>query len=172
MSGLQPITRSSQLSVEVVWLSAADGVLRYRSEAHPLDGGVHPDDAAWHVSGLTLCTPGALLHSTSWRYARGSVVLTYVALPDPDPHDTVAVPTDAVTSGGGPLHPSPAVIPIEAVAAHACRHLALLAVTDPQVAAVAAAESPLWTLITKLPCAPAGTLHPAQTTATAPHTAC
>jgi hypothetical protein len=143
-------------TVEVLLFSEADGLLRFRAVRERLDPATHPDDLARGLSGLTACTPGAALHSTSWRYADAGVVLTYAALPDPRPWDTRPVALDAMVTGAGPLSPSPAAVDLGAVAAHACRHLALLVTTDDDVA-LAARELPgLWDLVTKLPPAVAG----------------
>ncbi|GIF51204.1 hypothetical protein DFJ67_3326 [Asanoa ferruginea] len=144
--------------VEVVLLSATDGSLRFRTVSAPLPAGPHPDDLALHLAGLSLCTPGATLHSTSWRYAAGSVVLTYAALPDPAPHNTSPLSPDRMVIGRAALAPSPPRVDADAVAAHAARHLALLASTDPIVANAAAAQPDLWDLLAKLPAGPAGAL--------------
>jgi hypothetical protein len=144
--------------VEVVLLSAAGGALCYRTESAALPPGVHPDDLALHLSGLTLCMPGATLHSTSWRFAAESVVLTYAALPDPAPADTNPLSPDRMVTGHAALAPSPPKVDTDAVAAHAARHLALLAQTDPVVAAAAAAQPHLWDLLAKLPTGLAGAL--------------
>src|SRR6185436_10009444 len=80
--------------VEVVLLSAdpAAGTLRYRTRTAPLARGRHPDGIARDLAGLDAsdaaadaATGAALLHSTSWRFRRDRVVVTYAALPDPDP---------------------------------------------------------------------------------------
>lgn len=143
-------------TVEVLLFSEAGGLLRFRAVRERLDPATHPDDLARGLSGLTACTPGAALHSTSWRYEDAGVVLTYAALPDPRPWDTRPVVLDAMVSGAGPLSPSPIALDLGAVAAHACRHLALLVTTDDDVA-LAARELPgLWDLVTKLPPAVAG----------------
>ena len=147
--------------VEVVLLSAHEGCLRFRALRQRLDDGLHPDDLARRMSGLTTCTPGAALHSTSWRHVGDGVVLTYAALPDPRPDATTrAVALDAMVAGAGPLSPSPASVDLAAVAAHACRHLALLAATDDEIALAARAKPTLWELIAKLPPGCAGGLAP------------
>jgi hypothetical protein len=67
--------------------------------------------------------PGALSHSTSWRYEDGTVVLTFVhVLPDGSAvdDDWAGTPEDLES------HP---------VACHAVRHLHFLRHTDPDVAA-------------------------------------
>ncbi|GHJ47858.1 hypothetical protein Cs7R123_52000 [Catellatospora sp. TT07R-123] len=148
--------------VEAVLLSERDGRLCYRDVRAPLADGVHPDDLARRLAGLTPCVPGALLHSTSWRLDRGAVVLTYAALPDLAPDAGVrAVQVDAVSGGGHPLTPSPHTVDLDAVAAHACRHLALLAATDEAVGGAARLLPQLWELLRKLPPSPAGALSPA-----------
>lgn len=144
--------------MEVVLLCERDGVLRYRMRRDDLEDGVHPDDLAFGLAGLTLCTPGALLHSTSWRYEDGTLVLTYAALPDPARQGTREVDVDAMVVSTSPLVPSPCAIDLDAVAAHACCHLALLLTTDPVAIEAAAAAPAIWSLIGKLPAGPAGAL--------------
>jgi hypothetical protein len=71
-------------------------------------------------------------------------VLTYAALPDPDPAGAAPVPIDGGTPSDDPLAPSPARITAGDVASHACRHLAYLRHTDPVVAGRAPAAPDLW----------------------------
>lgn len=134
--------------VEVVLLSvgAAPAALRYRARAAALAGGRHPDEVARDLSGLDV-DPAGLLHSTSWRFQHDRVVLTYAALPDPDPRGAVPVPVDGGAASADPLAPAPARIQLGDVAAHACRHLAYLRLTDPLVAEQAEAAPDLWRLI-------------------------
>jgi predicted PurR-regulated permease PerM len=119
--------------VEVILLSAEPeqpGQLRYRSESAVLTAG--PDDLAASLAELD--HPHAILHSTSWRFADDVVVLTYAALPDPDPHlPTRPVPLGQVVTSGDPEEPDPQP-DLDNVAAHACRHLAFLMKTDSAVA--------------------------------------
>jgi hypothetical protein len=147
-------------AVEVLLLSEQDGVLRYRTAVAELPDGIHPDDVAIELSGLTLCTPGALLHSTSWRFDGERIVLTYAALPDPAPVAAVPVAADAMVVSASPLTPSPQGVDASAAATHAVRHLALLLSTDAIVAAAAAEAPVLWDLIGKLQPGPAGSPHP------------
>ncbi|BCJ71197.1 hypothetical protein CS0771_07410 [Catellatospora sp. IY07-71] len=144
--------------VEVIVLSEQAGVLYYRDLRTPVSGGAHPDDVARQLAGLSPCTEGGLLHSTSWRAAEGTVVLTYAALPDLRPRDTRPVRLDAASAGAHPLTPSPLTVDLDAVAAHACRHLALLALTDGTVEAAARQLPRLWEPIGKLSPGPAGAL--------------
>lgn len=147
--------------MEVVRLSERDGVLRYRVVREALTPGVHPDDQAVCMAGLTLCTPGALLHSTSWREENGTIVLTYAALPDPDPRsaETRPVNVDAMVASSSPLVPSPCGLDLDAVAAHAGRHLALLLTADPVTIEAAVAAPRIWALIAKLPAGTARVLN-------------
>ncbi|GAA1642349.1 hypothetical protein GCM10009828_083800 [Actinoplanes couchii] len=119
--------------------------LTYRVSEHRLDGDVHPDEVARRLAGSGQVD---VLHSTSWRFEAGRIVLTYVALPDPDPHDATDLdPATGIVSGDDPLSPSPAHVERTAVAAHACRHLAFLRHTDPLVAGAALRQPRLWALL-------------------------
>jgi len=141
--------------VETVLLSARGGRLCFRTVSRPLGDGEHPDACARSLAG-----PGvALLHSTSWRHTADGIVLTYVALPDRDLTVTVEPVLDLpATRGPDPLTPSPAVVRPVDVAAHACRHLAFLRHTDPQVAGAAIGARELWDLIDVFTPAVAGLL--------------
>jgi len=134
--------------VEVLALRlTACGHLAYRLEAVGL-GGDAPDAAALRAAGVTAATAaaGTVSHSTSWRYTGdGAVVLTYALTPDP----AVDLPAQILAPGGvvcspRPLHPSPGDVHDHHVAAHAVRHLAQLAATDPTVAVAAARHPELW----------------------------
>jgi len=115
-----------------------DGLLAYRRETALLGPGETPDDAAVRAG----AGPGsrrhgrlAVLHSTSWRHLDdGTIVLTYAALPDPEP-GAHSVPIRDLTAARSrdPGRPSPPGVRHEQVAAHAARHLALVASTDPLV---------------------------------------
>ncbi|MEV4415405.1 hypothetical protein [Catellatospora sp. NPDC049609] len=152
------MSRGPAVIVEVIALSAQAGTLHYRDLRTPVTGGAHPDDVARQLVGLSPCTEGGLLHSTSWRVEGGAVVLTYAALPDLRPEGTRPVQLDAVSTGSHPLTPSPLVVELDAVAAHACRHLAMLAVTDATVEAAARRLPQLWEPIGKLAPGLAGAL--------------
>lgn len=131
--------------VETVLLSARSGQLCFRTASRALGVGRHPDACARSLAGPKV----GLLHSTSWRYTDGGIVLTYAALPDPDPQaPTEPVPDLPPVHGADPLAPSPAVVRPVDVAAHACRHLAFLRHTDPVIAEAAhRASQDLWDLI-------------------------
>lgn len=131
--------------VEVFRLGMRDARLTYRVSQHRLTGDVHPDVVARRLAGSGQVD---VLHSTSWRFEAGRILLTYVALPDPDPRDAVTLdPSAEIAAGEDPLSPSPERIERSAVAAHACRHLAFLRHTDPVVASAASLQPRLWELI-------------------------
>jgi hypothetical protein len=146
------------VSVETVLLGVADTHLTYRIAAGPL-GDHHPDAVARTLAGLDHSRIGALLHSTSWRYGSHGVILTYAALPDPDPAGAIALddPIEPPVSHD-PLAPSPTHVHAAQVAAHACRHLAYLRHTDPVVAAVARESPRMWSLLARYRPAVAGLL--------------
>jgi hypothetical protein len=91
-----------------------------------------PTDVVRALTRLNVCEP-AVVHSTSWRHARGGIVLTFVAVVDAvDRLDQIPVKR-AVLARGGPAS-APELVPIEAVIEHGLRHLAWLATDDPAVA--------------------------------------
>jgi len=129
------------VDIELLLLRADPTVetgLAYRMTRAPLRRGAHPDDVAnglvaAEASGASI----SVLHSTSWRYdASGGLVLTYAALPDPRP-DYPACPLVApsIVCSGDPLCPTPSLLHLHHVAAHAVHHLAGLARRDPGIAA-------------------------------------
>jgi hypothetical protein len=114
--------------VEVLLLSITQELLTFRTVRRTLPEHEEPDAVAWRA-----CRPRRdstfLLHSTSWRYERGRVILTYAALPDPRPSSrNRPIPLHVGTRRNANT-PS-----TEQIAAHACRHLAFLARTDDTVA--------------------------------------
>jgi hypothetical protein len=96
------------------------------------------------VAQLTRANLGepAVLHSTSWRQARGGVVLTFVAVMD---DAAVAhldqVPVERAELARGEATSAPAQVAAGPVIEHGLRHLAWLAKDDP---AVARALPPGW----------------------------
>ncbi|WP_433087384.1 hypothetical protein ACQP1P_15720 [Dactylosporangium sp. CA-052675] len=152
-------------------VGARDGAVSYRPVAGTLPAGTHPDAAAARLAaslvgarreavpaeqGGAQCDgpqpvwappPLTILHSTSWRYAGGAVVLTHVAVFDgrPEP-DAVPLAPHGIAHSGDPTAPSPGEVSADAVAAHAVRHLAWLRGGDEVVvAATALAGHPqLW----------------------------
>lgn len=90
----------------------------------------------------------SVVHSTSWRLEAGvGVVLTYAALPDPDPDGSrggAGVPDCRLL--GGPRLLQPPGLHGHHVASHAVRHLSDLLGHDPTVAEAAqeAGHTDLW----------------------------
>jgi len=149
--------------VEVYLLSCrAGGGLAYRCVAGQLGVSETPDEAASRIGRIASDGPGpaVAVHSTSWRHlGDGSIVLAYAVAPDPAP-DATAVPilSFAVPHGPRASLPSPVHLQPEQIAAHAARHLALVADANPDVRQVLAAYPELARSLGALPQAPAGQL--------------
>jgi hypothetical protein len=82
----------------------------------------------------------SVVHSTSWRFQREPpmLVLSYLVVLAEPPHGFEREPVEP----GRPGTPRDlGAIPVADVLAHALRHLAMLSVTDP---AIAATLSPQW----------------------------
>ena len=135
-----------QVSVEVLLLRLLpDGGLGHRWARGTATADASPDERAVE---LVRCTDG-LCHSTSWRRdAPAELILTYAALPDPEPW-LPAQPLDfpLIVTGGAALRPTPPQLNAAHVAAHAVRHLADLAERDPVVRAQAGREPELWAAV-------------------------
>lgn len=155
LSGFVGKIPGAPVLVESVLLSARGGRLCFRTVARRLGDGEHPDACARSLAG-----PGVvLLHSSSWRYSDGEIVLTYVGLPDPDQAAAVEPVLDPPAARGAhPLAPSPPSVHRADVAAHACRHLAFLRHTDAQVAGTVSEAVEVWDLIDAFTPAVAGLL--------------
>ncbi len=141
-----------EVQIEVVLLSvsadSAGAQLSWRVARGDLPAGCRPDARARELAGLSTKVPTAtVVHSTSWRPAPDGLILTYAVLPDPDPAGGAvqAVPADAtVVCSADAATPTPLVIKVEHVLAHALRHLPLVARTSPAVAAAVAEHPALW----------------------------
>lgn len=134
--------------VEVLLLRLTAGGIAYRHVDSPVVPLATPDQTAGRLA------PGAtLVHSTSWRYQGGAVVLTYAALPDAR-IDLPAIELlhPSIVCSGDALHPQPPVLHHHHVAAHAVRHLAYLLDHDPAVVEVRdrGRDSGLWEAIADL----------------------
>lgn len=145
---------STVVTVEVILFRLLpDGGLGHRVLTGDWTSGSGPDRAALEIVGIAGPADGAargrVSHSTSWRFSPpGQVVLTYAVLPDPDPSGPAEPFADpGVLSSGDPLLPTPAGMHTHHVVAHAVRHLAGLARTDPAVRAAAAYHRELWQLV-------------------------
>ncbi len=148
--------------VETLLLGVHDGHLTYRTAHQALLGTEHPDSTARRLAGLTTNEPddGRMLHSTSWRFAAGRIILTYAALPDPEPATASPLgPPAPLAMGTDPLTPSPPAVDAADVVGHACRHLAFLRHTDPVVAAASRWNPGIWELLDAYRPDVAGLLH-------------
>ncbi|MDG4785040.1 hypothetical protein O7626_03675 [Micromonospora sp. WMMD1102] len=157
-----PAAPAVPVEVETILLSAVRDGLRFRVRSGPLVEGEHPDALARNLAGLSRRHPHALLHSTSWRFQGTGIVLTYVALPDPDLETGQWTPvhSGAIAGQDDPLTPASVTVRPVDVAVHACRHLAFLRHTDPLVAGLAADLPDLWRHIERFSPTVAGLLTP------------
>jgi hypothetical protein len=154
--------KCTPVAVEVLTLSLNHtGAITYRRLLARL-GRQNPDEVALALAGVA-SAPGGLCHSTSWRAASGSVVLTYAALPDPLPVDTIDLREPGILSSADLLRPTPHQLHHHHVVAHAVRHLALLASTDPTITASTTWQPQLWAAITRsaaaMPVGPHADIH-------------
>ncbi|MEO1061969.1 MAG: hypothetical protein AAFZ07_11160, partial [Actinomycetota bacterium] len=79
-------TSPALVSVETFGLRLAHGSLAARRVTSSAQG--DPDDDAARAIGLAPdSAAGVVLHSTSWRWERREIVLTYLCCPDPLDHD-------------------------------------------------------------------------------------
>lgn len=145
-----PIVSGATVAVETLLLGMRDGRLTYRATQQDLADNEHPDAAALRLACFDgdTAADGRVLHSTSWRFAAGRIVLTYAALPDPDPSAAAVLRAPAAPAIGlDPVTPSPPHVAQADVVMHACRHLAFLRHTDPVVADASRLHPPLWRLL-------------------------
>ncbi len=113
-------------------LTGPDGPQAWHVQTH---GQAHPMEEVRAVVERAL--PGVtLFHSTSWRWDRSSVVLTFVAVLGGEVGDAMAaVQVGRAALARGAATRAPAVIDHGQVLEHALRHLAWLAQEDDVVAA-------------------------------------
>ena len=165
------------VEIEVVLLSIdVQRRLSYRTRTQPLTAGTAPDEAALELAGPAGREAGAVSHSTSWRCPDpGRLVLTYAVLPDPEPAGAAALVAPSIVCSGDPLRPTPPDLHGHHVAAHAVRHLAYLAGTDPAVTAATREHPELWLAIgaaaAEVPVAEHGDAHALARTRRPPATA-
>jgi hypothetical protein len=128
-----------------------DGLVAFRRVAGEATDDEDLDRLAHALAGPLDEPAGAVLHSTSWRVERaGRLVVTYAALPDPEPgRPAVPLLEPAVVVGPTALRPSPQTLHGHHVAAHAVRHLADLAERDPVVRAAAVLQPDLWAAVAR-----------------------
>jgi hypothetical protein len=138
-----------KVQIEVMLLSSSDDdQLSWRVAYGDLPAGCRPDTRALELAGLgSSAPPATVVHSTSWRPTADGLILTYAVLPDPAPAVGTmhAVPADAhIVCSADAAAPTPAVVTVEHVLAHALRHLSLVARTSPAVMRAVDAHPRLW----------------------------
>jgi CRP-like cAMP-binding protein len=126
---------------EILPLTVRDGLVWF----------LHPrDQASWQVAapvdrapgpfiGATLTARGLrgeIVHSTSWRYERGILILTYVAIVTSvpaAPTGFAAIPVRRTDLARGSARDAPSTIAVAQVVEHGLRHLAWLSTDDPVI---------------------------------------
>ena len=116
-----------QAEVELIAARFEGDRVRYLVSRHACATGIDPDDTAraamaWRFPAVPLRR--VVVHSTSWRYEHGDLLLTYLAYSDELPFDELpqVLPRETQAVGAG----------IASVVAHAIRHLAFLAGQEPE----------------------------------------
>jgi len=144
---LRAFTVEGPVQAEIMVLALVDGelVLTGPCGAAPWHVEVGQDaDPMAVVAAISRVNVGepAVVHSTSWRHARGGVVLTFVAVCDAEAVSGLAnAPVERHELARGEATTAPLQISAGPVIEHGLRHLAWLARDD---AAVAAALPPGW----------------------------
>jgi class 3 adenylate cyclase/CRP-like cAMP-binding protein/tetratricopeptide (TPR) repeat protein len=116
---------------EIWWLRPAPGP----SLQVDGDGSAHPGDAVVSALAAYGVHPVAV-HSTSWRFERGRLVVTYLAVldgPTPSVHGFHASEVRRRELARGSAFEPPPAIDIDHVVEHALRHLAWLGKDDPVI---------------------------------------
>lgn len=126
--------------VELLGIKAIDTVLHYSVAYTTVHGS--PDDAA-----RSLALDADVLHSTSWRWYDGTVLLTYVAV-DVLGRNPAPVTGHHVLTSLDTTSPTPSGLTIDHVVVHAVRHLDYLRQTDPVIATKAVGAT--WQAIARL----------------------
>jgi hypothetical protein len=119
---------------EILFARIGKSDLRFQVARFALDGRGEPDRVVRNYADVRLGEPDALrvVHSTSWRYEQGKIVLTYLVYSDrlrfrgrARRVRISALPSAEQAAGDGKDRD-------RQVAAHALRHLALLVAEDPK----------------------------------------
>jgi len=134
-------------SLEILPVGLRDGKLFWLRPVHApslqvgISRSAEPSQTVLEVVAWYPLAP-RVVHSTSWRYEEGRIVLTYVVVVDP-PQDLPQgslelVPVQRSDLVRGDSMAPPESITVEAVLEHAVRHLAWLSRDDPAIATVLA----------------------------------
>jgi hypothetical protein len=139
-------------SIEILPVFASEGTIQYLRPAGgdslqiPSAGAGHPNEAVVAALERFGIEPRAV-HSTSWRYERGRLILTYLAVLDGMAQPPKGLQAHSVRRAdlarGSATGPPPA-IRIGSVVEHALRHLSWLLRDDP---AIKRTLSDPWTLL-------------------------
>ena len=131
-------------TLEILPVGLRDGRLFWLKPMHAdslkvgLPKSRQPGEYVLQVMGWYPLSP-RVVHSTSWRYGDGAVVLTYVAVVEPPaslpPDSLVELPVGRSELARGEAMAPPKGIQVEAVLEHALRHLSWLVRDDPAIAA-------------------------------------
>ena len=121
-----PNQTNCQIELFLVTLGE-DGHLRFVRKVKPLCG--DPDAVARE---LLAETPAVWLHSTSWRYENGGIVLTYLAWCertewDDESNSLLRLEQLSLAYQSRPRHPKPEGVTAFHVVAHGLRHFSWLA---------------------------------------------
>jgi hypothetical protein len=131
-------------NLEILPVTLGDGRLHWFKPVHAqslrvgLPRDAEPGAFVLEVIGWYPLRP-RVVHSTSWRYEAGRILLTYVVVVEPTsdlpPGSLEAVEVERVGLDRGPSMAPPGSIRLEAVLEHALRHLSWLIRDDPAIAA-------------------------------------
>ena len=129
-------------SLEVFPVGLHDGALFWLRPVHApslrvgISKSAEPSQVVLDLVGL-YSLHARVVHSTSWRYAEGRIVLTYVVVVDSPqelPPDSLQVaPVERSDLARGAAMAPPESITVNAVLEHAVRHLAWLWRNDPAI---------------------------------------
>ena len=132
-------------SLEVLPVGLRDGTLFWLRPVHApslrvgISASAEPSQIVIDVVAWYPLLP-RVVHSTSWRYDEGRIVLTYVVVIDPPqhlpPHSLELLPvTRSDLARGSSMAPAESIT-VDAVLEHAVRHLAWLSREDPAIGTV------------------------------------
>jgi hypothetical protein len=136
---LRAFTVEGPVQAEIMVLTHDRGVVQLTGPCGPepwyveVPQGADPMDVVARLVRLNLGEP-VLVHSTSWRQARGGVVLTFVAVMElARVAELGRVPVQRAELARGQATTAPEEIPAAPVIEHGLRHLAWLVKDDPVV---------------------------------------
>jgi hypothetical protein len=155
--------------LEIFFTHLAADQVWFVHEQHPLTAEAGPPDQqvrarlARTFPPATTGVAASVIHSTSWRYEAGRLILTYLVYtgaltPATPTARSVPLGELALARSGDPTAPHPPQITPHHVLAHGLRHLRFLAQTDRTVRAALRADPGTLPRLMQLPPALAGNL--------------